>query len=142
PEAEDVVAASIAGPGLRAGDRPSTDIAGTTLEGDAVKIAVGPASPPTLLAFLTSGCTSCQGFWEAFGSSRRESLLPGVRLGARRAQGPRAPRGGQRAGPPEPRPGRPPARGRGTTRMTTAAAAVVVGIGIAAVAAIRSAWSP
>jgi len=80
PEAEDVVAASIAGPGLRAGDRPSTDIAGTTLEGDAVKIAVGPASPPTLLAFLTSGCTSCQGFWEAFGSSRRESLLPGVRL--------------------------------------------------------------
>src|SRR5437660_218947 len=56
------LATSIVGPATRAGDRPASDIVGATLEGDAVKIAVGRDAPPTLLAFLTSGCTSCHSF--------------------------------------------------------------------------------
>ena len=44
--------------GPRAGD-----VTGTTLDGDAVQIALGPGSPPTLIAFLTSGCSVCHNFW-------------------------------------------------------------------------------
>ena len=84
PEGEDedgrALATSIVGPGSRAGGRPAADVVGTTLEGDAVKIAVGGDAPSTLLAFLTSGCTSCLGFWEAFDSPRRAELPAGVRL--------------------------------------------------------------
>jgi hypothetical protein len=43
------------------------DIAGATLTGDSMKLSL--ASGATLLAFLSSGCTSCGGFWEAFGSN-------------------------------------------------------------------------
>src|SRR5436853_6464363 len=35
--------------------RAPADIAGTTLEGDAVQFSLGASSPPTLVAFLTSG---------------------------------------------------------------------------------------
>lgn len=38
-------------------------ISGTTLAGDSVALSFGAGSPPTLLAFLTSGCTSCAPFW-------------------------------------------------------------------------------
>jgi hypothetical protein len=44
------------------------DVAGATLAGDAVKVAVAGAPGSTLLAFLSSGCLSCGAFWEAFGS--------------------------------------------------------------------------
>ncbi|HEY7279979.1 MAG TPA: hypothetical protein VID47_00190 [Actinomycetota bacterium] len=44
------------------------DVSGTTLAGDAVKLAVAGASGSTLLAFLSSGCLGCGAFWEAFGS--------------------------------------------------------------------------
>lgn len=50
-------------PAQRAGARPVAEIAGLTLERDAVKLAMGPGTPPTLLAFLSSGCTVCEGFW-------------------------------------------------------------------------------
>ena len=76
----DALTTAIAGPATRAGGRRATDVVGTTLEGDAVKIAVGGDAPPTLLAFLTSGCTSCVGFWQAFASSRRDELPDGIRL--------------------------------------------------------------
>jgi hypothetical protein len=48
------------------GDRPHTaapELAGVTPTGDAIKLAFN--GTPTLLAFLSSGCTSCAGFWEA-----------------------------------------------------------------------------
>jgi hypothetical protein len=52
-------------------------IAGTTLAGDAVKLDFdGAASAPTLLAFLSSGCSSCAQFWEALGT---EALPAGLR---------------------------------------------------------------
>ena len=42
------------------------DLAGVTPAGDAVAVAVVGGAPATLLAFLSSGCATCAGFWEAF----------------------------------------------------------------------------
>ena len=42
------------------------DITGSTPRGDALSIAVADVSHDTLLAFLTSGCATCRGFWESF----------------------------------------------------------------------------
>lgn len=54
------------------------DIVGETLAGDAVKVRLGPGSPTTLLAFLSSGCTACGPLWE---SLRRDAHVPaGARL--------------------------------------------------------------
>jgi hypothetical protein len=41
------------------------ELAGVTPTGDAIKLALD--GTPTLLAFLSSGCTSCAGFWERLG---------------------------------------------------------------------------
>ncbi|MGN6871350.1 MAG: TlpA family protein disulfide reductase [Solirubrobacteraceae bacterium] len=41
------------------------EIAGMTPTGDAIKLSLSGA--PTLLAFLSSGCTSCAPFWETLG---------------------------------------------------------------------------
>src|SRR6188472_67902 len=44
---------------------------GATPDGDAVTLAFdGAGSRPTLLAFLTSGCSTCAGFWETLGEQR------------------------------------------------------------------------
>lgn len=43
----------------------ASEIVGTTIEGDARKIAFPPGGPGTLIAFLTSGCTVCREFWGA-----------------------------------------------------------------------------
>jgi hypothetical protein len=59
------------------GPRPerAAPVAGVTPEGDAVALDFGGgASRPTLLAFLTTGCSVCAGFWGALGERR----LPGV----------------------------------------------------------------
>ncbi len=56
------------------------DISGATLNGDAVQIGLGPGGAPTLLAFLSSGCTVCAGFWRDFQSDRRGELPGGARL--------------------------------------------------------------
>jgi hypothetical protein len=56
------------------------DVAGATLLGDSAKVSLAPGSPPTLLAFLTSGCTSCGNFWHAFGSGGIDELAPDVRV--------------------------------------------------------------
>jgi hypothetical protein len=52
------------------GERPASDLAGVTPRGDAISIRVVGADKPTLLAFLTSGCTTCSGFWSAFADPR------------------------------------------------------------------------
>jgi hypothetical protein len=49
-------------------DTTAPELAGVTLTGDAVKLAFH--GTPTLLAFLSSGCASCRGFWEKLGDSR------------------------------------------------------------------------
>ena len=62
----------------RAPSAGAPDIAGQTLGGDSVKFTL--ANGATLLAFLSSGCTSCQGFWEAFGSGAASDLPSGTRV--------------------------------------------------------------
>jgi hypothetical protein len=44
------------------------ELAGITPAGDAVTLTFD--GPPTLLAFLSSGCTSCSGFWDTLGEHR------------------------------------------------------------------------
>jgi hypothetical protein len=51
------------------------EIAGATPGGDAIKLSFDGAGP-TLLAFLSTGCTSCAGFFDALGDRRP---LSGVR---------------------------------------------------------------
>lgn len=61
------------------GDAPAaTDVSGLTLDGDAVQFGLGPGGTPTLLAFLSSGCTICEGLWHAF-DAHGGSLPGGVR---------------------------------------------------------------
>ena len=52
--------------------RPSTDtgpapetLSGSTLDGESIVVSLR-GGRGTLLAFLSSGCTTCQAFWEAF----------------------------------------------------------------------------
>ncbi len=72
----------------RAGTAAAAPLVGTTPRGDSVALAFdrvdrgdeipgtvgGPVPAPTLLAFLTSGCSTCAGFWAALG----ERSIPGV----------------------------------------------------------------
>lgn len=55
------------------------DVLGTTPQGDAVAIAAG-AADLTLLAFLTSGCGTCQVFWKGLSSPQVLPLPAGTRL--------------------------------------------------------------
>jgi hypothetical protein len=56
--------------------REGSDIIGLTLDREPVKIGFGVGYPPTLLAFLSSGCAVCESFWKDFGSGRRPAELP------------------------------------------------------------------
>lgn len=67
-------------PGVRTGEREGRDIAGVTLAGDALVIGLGDGSPPTLLAFLSSGCTACEHLWQELHAGRPAGLLAAVRL--------------------------------------------------------------
>lgn len=67
-------------PRPQTGTRSAADVAGRTPAGDAVSIAVVGATEPTLLAFLTSGCTTCAGFWTAMSSPRRRRVPGDARL--------------------------------------------------------------
>ncbi|MBV8221179.1 MAG: hypothetical protein JO325_22160 [Solirubrobacterales bacterium] len=71
--------------GARAGTE-APELAGVTPTGDAVKLAFH--GTPTLLAFLSSGCTSCAQFWEQLGDSRPAPELRAVIVtrGAEREQ--------------------------------------------------------
>ena len=42
------------------------DVVGTTPEGDTVSVSPGLGEDPTLLAFLSTSCSSCTNFWEGF----------------------------------------------------------------------------
>jgi hypothetical protein len=68
-------AGELPGPGDDVPDVPAP-ISGTTLAGDSVALSFGPGSPPTLLAFLTSGCTSCAPFWAGLRETADLPSLP------------------------------------------------------------------
>ena len=55
-------------------------MAGETPFGEAVQIGLAPGGPNTLLAFLTSGCTLCRGFWEGLHPERRGPDPAGARI--------------------------------------------------------------
>lgn len=55
------------------GDGTVHDISGTTPRGGGIAVALQNRNERTLLAFLTSGCTTCRGFWDAF---RNDPALP------------------------------------------------------------------
>lgn len=57
--------------------RPAADIVGTSPNGDAHVIRVAGTRHDTVLAFLSSGCTTCHVFWEEL---RSPQLPAGTRL--------------------------------------------------------------
>lgn len=71
---------NVAGPGVRPTPaRPGADdvidLDGVSPTGDALRLAVTGVRHDTLIAFLTTGCATCRGFWDAF---RTETLdVPG-----------------------------------------------------------------
>ncbi len=65
------------------GERNSTaapTVAGVTPGGDALAVAVAGGDHLTLLAFLSSGCSTCAGFWKAFRQPEHLGLPVGTRL--------------------------------------------------------------
>lgn len=62
-------------PARRATAREGEEIVGVTLEREPVKIGFGDGYPPTLLAFLTSGCAVCESFWKDLSEGRRPPEL-------------------------------------------------------------------
>lgn len=67
-------------PGVRTVGPEGRDIVGMTPAGDALMIGLGQNSPPTLLAFLSSGCGGCDGLWQELQAGRPAALAPDVRL--------------------------------------------------------------
>jgi hypothetical protein len=56
------------------------DVSGTTPDDEAALVSVVGVEHDTLIAFLSSGCSTCQGFWDVFASSTGTGLPEGVRL--------------------------------------------------------------
>ena len=64
----------------RATAAPALDVVGTTPGGEAIAVGVVSAPHDTLIAFLSSGCITCHGFWDAFRESATLSLPKQTRL--------------------------------------------------------------
>jgi hypothetical protein len=65
------------------GERSSVSapsVAGVTPDGDALAVSPAGAGHATLLAFLSSGCSTCAGFWKSFEQPDRLGLPSGTRL--------------------------------------------------------------
>jgi len=57
-----------------------TDVSGITVTDEPVSIGVVGARQDTLLAFLTTGCLTCNGFWDIFRTGRHLAVPGGARL--------------------------------------------------------------
>jgi hypothetical protein len=66
-------------PGERSSSSAPT-VVGVTPRGDALAVAVTGGDHLTLLAFLSSGCSTCAGFWQAFQNSDQLGLPARTRL--------------------------------------------------------------
>ena len=64
----------------RATAEPALDVVGTTADGEAIAVGVVGAPHDTLIAFLSSGCITCHGFWDAFRETASLSLPKQTRL--------------------------------------------------------------
>lgn len=60
--------------------RQAVDVGGTTLAGAATTVSLSETSHPTLLAFLSTGCSSCQVFWREMEAAARSLPGNGTRL--------------------------------------------------------------
>jgi hypothetical protein len=72
------VTAGVSPPGDALDSLPA-DLVGVDARGDAVHVGVAGNGRLTLLAFLSSGCTTCAGFWDAFHEGRALVLDGGAR---------------------------------------------------------------
>ncbi|MBA2752347.1 MAG: hypothetical protein H0U41_08965 [Actinobacteria bacterium] len=59
---------------------PAHDLVGQTPGGEAAAVAVVGTAQDTLLAFLSSGCLTCAGFWKALGAGGHLGLPEGMRV--------------------------------------------------------------
>lgn len=59
---------------------PAHDLIGRGLTDDAVVVRTSGVSHNTVIAFLTSGCSTCQNFWREFADPANIRLPPGTRL--------------------------------------------------------------
>lgn len=77
PVPSPVVKTTAGVPEPRQGDAPGAvpTITGTTPDGGTAVVAISPRPHATLIAFLTTGCTTCAGFWQAFAG---RVTLPGA----------------------------------------------------------------
>lgn len=64
----------------REGFTAAADLAGAGVADDALTVRVTGVQHDTVLAFLSSGCLTCQRFWEAFRKPKKLGLRPDVRL--------------------------------------------------------------
>jgi hypothetical protein len=67
-------------PRMGQGLGPAADVAGVGLRDDAVTIPVVGVEHRTLVAFLSSSCLTCRGFWDALADQRRLELPADVRV--------------------------------------------------------------
>ncbi len=68
-------------PPEREGFTGAADIAGLAPDGrEAISIRVAGVGHDTILAFLSSGCLTCQRFWDAFRKPRKLGLPAGTRI--------------------------------------------------------------
>ncbi|HZT85457.1 MAG TPA: hypothetical protein VE984_08575 [Gaiellaceae bacterium] len=58
----------------RAEKTQAFELVGTAPNGDAEKVAILGTGESTILAFLSSGCLTCRGFWETFRDAKIEDL--------------------------------------------------------------------
>jgi len=79
PDATASVATAVAAP-VRRTSSTGFDLAGVSPGDEAVRIGVVGARQNTVLAFLSSGCLTCGGFWDTFGSVDRLAVPGGARL--------------------------------------------------------------
>jgi hypothetical protein len=75
----DVLAPGLPDPPSRQGLGRAPQISGMTLGGDGVQLGTGTGRP-RLLAFLSSGCLTCEGFWETFSQPDPPAIPGGAQL--------------------------------------------------------------
>ena len=73
------VTSAVAAP-VRRGLATAFDVAGTTPADETVRIGVVGARQSTVLAFLSSGCLTCGGFWDTFARTERLAVPGEARL--------------------------------------------------------------
>jgi hypothetical protein len=62
------------------GFRDGADVSGSSVDDDALALRIVGAAHPTLLAFLSSSCLTCAGFWESFAEPDQLLLPESTRL--------------------------------------------------------------